>query len=84
MPFDDESLPFSFFLGPFFFFSFSARPSLFSSQELCKDLQRKTDTADDEQHDIEVKVARNEKELLVFVMEMNTSLTLCQNFFMKS
>lgn len=35
---------------------------------------------DDERYDIEVKVAKNEKELLVFVMEMNRSLTVCQNF----
>lgn len=41
------------------------------------------DTADDDCYDTEVKVAENEKELLVFVMEMNTSLTQCQNFLWK-
>lgn len=36
---------------------------------------------DDERYDIQVKVAKNEREVLVFVMEMNRSLTLCQNFY---
>lgn len=40
----------------------------------------KIDTADDEHYDIEVKVAKNEREILVFGMEMNISLSLCQNF----
>lgn len=67
-----------------FYFLFSTLPYALkkpkSSQELCKDLHWKIDTVDDERYDIEVKVAKNEKELLVFVMEMNRSLTLCQNF----
>lgn len=80
MPFDDES-----FLSFFFISSpppsHSALKKSKSSQELCKDLHWKTDTVDDECYDIEVKVAENEKELLVFVMEMNRSLTVCQNFY---
>lgn len=51
--------------------------SFFLFPELCKDLQWKIDT------DVEVKVAKNENEVLVFVMEMNRSLTLCQNFLWK-
>lgn len=75
---------FSFFLLLVFFSSALRsglkKPSLFSSQELCKDLHWEIDTVDDERYDIEVKLAKNEKEALVFVMEMNTSLTLCQIF----
>lgn len=79
--------PFSFFLFPFFsllFFPHSAvrKPkSVLFHRKLGKDSHRKIDTVDDERYDAEVKVAKNERELLVFVMEMNTSLSLCQNFY---
>lgn len=46
-------------------------------------MHRKIDTADDERHDIEVKVAKNEKEVLIFVMEMNRSLTPVSEFLWK-
>lgn len=34
----------------------------------------KTDTADDEHYDTEAKVAKNERKIRVFVMEMNAKV----------
>merc|ERR1712071_91479 len=40
-------------------------------QELCKDLHRKSDTADDARYDLEVKVAKNEKEIETLSSKIN-------------
>lgn len=71
MPFDVESFLFFLFICIFPSTVVYRSLRLFSSQELCKDLHREIATVDDERRDIEVKVARNEREVLVFVMEMN-------------
>lgn len=39
-----------------------------------KDVRGKTDTADDERYNTEAKVAKNERKILVFVMEMNVKV----------
>lgn len=44
-----------------------------SCQELCKELHRKIDTVDDARYDLEVKVAKNDKEVLYYVSTDITS-----------
>lgn len=87
MPFDDESSLFFLFVSLFFPLLFLPHTamripkSVLFHRKLGMDSHRKIDTVDDERYDTEVKVAKNERELLVFVMEMNISLSLCQNFY---
>lgn len=72
MPFDDESL-----LSSPLFLACSSLKEETASEEICEDLPWKTDS---ERYNMEVKVAEDEKDVLVFVMEMNKSLV--QSFFL--
>lgn len=84
-PFHDESSPSLFPFPPHFSpiflsgskktdaFLFAGTPQGFPS--------KKIDAAVDERYDTEVKAAKNQKEVLVFVMEMSTSLTVCLNLY---
>lgn len=54
-----------------------------SLQELCKDLHRKSDVVDDARYDLEVKVAKNEKEVLTFQFLLYSMYTIFLNICKK-